>query len=56
VEVTVRHTLNAHFVEVEAPSTVQFQHEEVSVSVATTVKPDGAFAAITCVGVTNIDD
>lgn len=56
MEVTVRHTLNAHFVEVETPSTVQFQHEEVSVSVATTVKPDGAFAAITCVGVTNIDD
>jgi hypothetical protein len=56
VEVAVRHALNAHFVEVEVPSTVQFQHEEVSVSVATTVKPDGAFGAITCVGVTNIDD
>jgi hypothetical protein len=56
VEVTVRHTLNAHFVEVEAPSAVQFQREEVSVSVATTTKPDGAFAVITCVGVTDIDD
>jgi len=56
VEVTVRHTLNAHFVEAEAPSTVQFQHEAVSVSVATTSTPDGAFAAITCIGVTHIDD
>lgn len=56
MEVTVRHTLNAHFVEVEAPSTVQFQHEVVSVSVAATAKPDDVFAAITCVGVTNVDD
>jgi hypothetical protein len=56
VQVTVRHTLNAHFVEVDGPSTVQFQHEGVSVSVATTLKPDGTFATITCGGVTNIDE
>jgi hypothetical protein len=35
---------------------VQFQHEAVSVSVAAAAKPDGVFAAITCVGVTNVDD
>jgi hypothetical protein len=56
VEVTVEHSLNAHFVEAEAPSTVQFGYESVSVSIATTAKPDGAFAAITCLGATEVDD
>ena len=48
--------LNAHFVESEALSTVQFQHEAVSVVVATDTKPDGVFAAITCAGVTTVDE
>lgn len=56
MEVAVRQTLNAHFVEVDAPSTVQFQHEAVSVSVMATTEPDHAFAAITCVGITDVDD
>jgi hypothetical protein len=56
VKVTVRHTLNAHFVEVADPSTVQFEHEGVSVSVATSTKPDGVFATITCVGTADVAD
>jgi hypothetical protein len=56
VKVTVRHTLNAHFVETEALSTVQFQHKAVSVIVATDTKPDGTFAAITCAGTTDVDE
>lgn len=56
MEVAVEHTLNAHFVEVEATSAVQFEHESVSVSVATTPKPDGAFATITCLGATKVDE
>lgn len=56
MKVTVRHTLNAHFVEVAAPSTVQFEYGGVSVSVATTTKPDGVFATITCVGTSDVDD
>lgn len=56
MKVTVEHTLNAHFVEAEVPSTVQFEHESVSISVATASKPDGAFATITCVGAADVDD
>jgi hypothetical protein len=56
VEIAVRHTLNAHFVEAEVLSTVQFQHEAVSVIVATGTKSDSAFAVITCAGVTEVDE
>ena len=56
MEVIVKHMLNAHFVETESLSTVQFQHEAVSVIVATDTKPDGAFAAITCTGATDVDE
>jgi hypothetical protein len=56
MEVTVTHTLNAHFVEITAPSTVQFEHGGVSVRVATTIKPDGTFATITCAGTTDMAD
>jgi hypothetical protein len=56
VKVTVTHTLNAHFVEVAVASTVQFEHEGIFVTVATATKPDGAFATITCAGMSEVDD
>jgi hypothetical protein len=56
VEVTVTHTLNAHFVEVDAPSAVQFEQDAVSVTVTSAVKPDGVFASITCAGSTEVVD
>src|SRR6266516_3032725 len=56
VEVTVTHTLSAHFVEVAAPSTMQFDHGGVSVRVAAAINPDAAFATITCAGMSNMAD
>jgi hypothetical protein len=54
MEVIVTHTLNAHFVEIAAPSTVEFDQSGVSVRVATTIKTDGTFATITCAGTTDM--
>jgi hypothetical protein len=56
VEVTVTHTLSAHFVEVAVPSTVHFEHDGVSVRVAAAINPDAAFATITCAGTSDIAD
>jgi hypothetical protein len=56
MRVTVTHTLNAHFVEVADPSTAQFEHEGVAVTVTTATKPDGAFGTITCTGAVDVDD
>jgi hypothetical protein len=56
MRVTVTHILNAHFVEVANPSTAQFEHEGVSVTVTAVTKPDGAFATITCAGAADVDD
>jgi hypothetical protein len=56
MRVTVTHTLNAHFVEVAAPSTAQFEHEGVAVTVTTATKPDGVFGTITCTGAVDIDE
>lgn len=53
---TVTHTLNAHFVEVAAPSTAQFEREGVAVTVTTATKPDGVFGTITCTGAVDIDE
>lgn len=56
MEVTVTHTLNAHFVEIDAPSAVQFEQEGVSVGVTSAIKPGNVFAVITCVGSTEVDE
>lgn len=56
MRVTVTHTLNAHFVEVAGPSTAQFEHDGVTVTVTTVTRPDGVFGTITCTGTVDIDD
>jgi hypothetical protein len=56
VKVTVTHSLSAHFVEVAAPSSVQFDHGGISVRVAAAISPDAAFATITCAGTSDIAD
>lgn len=56
MRVTVTHTLNAHFVEIAAPSTAKFEHEGVAVTVTTAIRPDGAFGTITCTGAVDIDE
>jgi hypothetical protein len=56
MRVTVTHTLNAHFVEVTGPSTAQFKHDEVAVTVTSATKPDGVFGTIICTGTVDIDE
>jgi hypothetical protein len=56
MRVTVMCNLNAHFVELEASSTAQFEHEGVAVTVMMATKPGNSFGTITCIGTVDVDE
>lgn len=54
MRLTVTHGLNVHFVDADAPGHESFEHDGVLVTINSHIPSDGAFASISCTGVTEV--